>query len=45
MKKSKQSETPLKSASTDSLYLWWYQPWGEAIDSTGEVVQLERTPR
>lgn len=33
MKKSKQLETPLQPASTDSPYLWWYQPWGEAIDS------------
>ncbi len=33
MTTSKLPETPLKTANTDTLSLWWYQPWGEAINS------------
>lgn len=37
MTTSKRPETPLTSDSTDSLYLWWYQPWGEAIGSAVKI--------
>ncbi|MDW5377930.1 hypothetical protein R6258_13445 [Halomonas sp. HP20-15] len=31
---------PLKAASTNNLFLWWYHPWMEATDSSAKLRRI-----